>query len=52
MEIDSLDSLKLAMALADDYDLDPDTEFDYSQVQTVTEIAGYVHDLIPTGGRI
>ena len=25
---------------------------DYSKVQTVIEIAGYMHDLIPTGGRI
>ena len=52
LEIDSLDSLKLAMALADEYDLEPDTEFDYSRVQTVTEIAGYVQTLIPTGGRV
>ena len=51
-EIDSLDSLKLAMALADEYGLDPDTEFDYSRVQTVSEIAGYVQSLIPTGGRV
>jgi len=49
LEIDSLDSLKLAMALADEYELDPDTEFDYSRVQTVSEIAGYVYALIPTG---
>ena len=52
MEIDSLDSLKLAMALADEYDLDPETEFDYSRVQTVSEIARYVQSLIPTGGRV
>ena len=52
LEIDSLDSLKLAMALADEYELDPDTEFDYSRVQTVSEIARYVQSLIPTGGRV
>lgn len=52
LEIDSLDSLKLALALVEEYGLDPEAEFDYSRVQTVTEIAGYVHGLIPTGGRI
>ena len=52
LEIDSLDSLKLAMALADEYGLDPETEFDYSRIQTVTEVAAYVQALIPTGGRV
>jgi acyl carrier protein len=50
-EIDSLDGLKLAVALANEYDLDEAAEVDYARVQTVREIAEYVQSLITTGGE-
>ena len=43
--LDSLDGLKLALALADEYGLDDDPGIDYQHLQTVREIAGYIHKL-------
>ncbi len=34
------------MALAEEYDLDPAVEIDYSQVRTVRDIAEYVQGLL------
>ncbi len=51
LELDSLDSLKLAVTLANEYDLDEAAEMDYSRVTTVREIAEYVHGLIAPGGE-
>ena len=50
LELDSLDSLKLAVALAEEYDLDPAVEIDYARVRTVREIAEYIYGLLNTGG--
>ncbi|MDO8614323.1 MAG: acyl carrier protein [Dehalococcoidia bacterium] len=47
--LDSLDSLKLALALAEEYGLDDDPEIDYQHLQTVREIAQYIHGLHPGG---
>lgn len=49
--LDSLDSLKLLVALANEYDLDPALEIDYSRVRTVRQIAEYVHELLTAGGE-
>ena len=49
--LDSLDALKLALALAEEYGLDTDWEADMSGVRTVRDVAAYVQALIAPGGE-
>jgi len=50
LELDSLDGLQLAVALANEYDLDPAVEMDYSRLRTVQDIAEHLQSLIASGG--
>jgi acyl carrier protein len=43
--LDSLDVLKLALALADEFDLKEPTEIDWQTVNTVADAAALVHRL-------
>jgi acyl carrier protein len=49
LALDSLDGLKLALALAGEYGLKDDPDIDYQRLQTVREIAQYIHGLHPGG---
>lgn len=51
LALDSLDSLKLAVALANEWDLKRAVQIDYARATTVREIAQYVYDLMSTGGK-
>lgn len=47
--LDSLDVLKLALALADEFDLTEPTEIDWQAVNTVADAAALVHRLAVRG---
>lgn len=49
LELDSLDVVMLAVALADEYELSAPDEMDWSGVATVRDVAVFVHRL--TAGR-
>ena len=51
LDVDSLDGLRLAVALANEYDLGEAAEMDYGRLRTVRDIAEYVHGLLPPGGE-
>ncbi len=51
LALDSLDSLKLAMALAEEYGLDDLAEIDVERVATVREMAAYVRGSLTVEGE-